>query len=222
MLHPITPTFTHTHIPDLAPDRETIEWLMNCSKFPNGGSVDFRFIDSDSDSGSSVVVDIEGDFNCSGQDLTDFKGVRFGRVSGSFICCYNRLKNLAGAPMEVGGIFDCGHNELINLIGAPAIVGGPIYFGNNRLVGLEGAPVRHGSGYETGPGIFLSNPVSEKTLYNIYQYMIRGFSYQRALGNSWNLMPEEDRILMYADNPDLSDDERRGYELMNRVKEISI
>jgi hypothetical protein len=29
-------------------------------------------------------------------------------------------------------------------------------------------------------------------------------------------------MLMYADNPGLSADERKGYELMDRVREISI
>jgi hypothetical protein len=86
------------------------------------------------------------------------------------------------------------------------------------LVSLEGAPVRHG----TVPGIFIFNAVSAKTLFCIYDDMSHGSSYQEALENFWNEMPEEDKMLMYADNPGLSADERKGYELMDRVREISI
>jgi hypothetical protein len=32
------------------------------------------------DGTNSIVVDVAGDFDCSGQDLVNFKGVRFGRV----------------------------------------------------------------------------------------------------------------------------------------------
>jgi hypothetical protein len=170
------------------------------------------------DGTNSIVVDVAGDFDCSGQDLVNFKGVRFGRVCGTFRCGYNKLRSLAGAPREVGGSFYCGNNELSNLIGAPERVDGPLYFGNNRLVSLEGAPVRHG----TVPGIFIFNAVSAKTLFCIYDDMAHGSSYQEALENFWNEMPEEDKMLMYADNPGLSADERKGYELMDRVREISI
>ena len=192
-------------------DRKTINWLEYCVNF-SSGSLSFR------QSADGALVDVAGDFDCSGQDLVDFKGVRFGRVGGTFRCGYNKLRSLAGAPREVGGSFYCGNNELSNLIGAPERVDGPLYFGNNRLVSLEGAPVRHG----TVPGIFIFNAVSAKTLFCIYDDMAHGSSYPEALENSWNEMSEEDKMLMYADNPGLSADERKGYELMDRVREISI
>lgn len=196
-------------------DRETIRWIMGCAS-PVDITMSLRKITPDGT--NSIVVDVAGDFDCSGQDLVDFKGVRFGRVGGTFRCGYNKLRSLAGAPREVGGSFYCGNNELSNLIGAPERVDGPLYFGNNRLVSLEGAPVRHG----TVPGIFIFNAVSAKTLFCIYDDMAHGSSYQEALENFWNEMPEEDKMLMYADNPGLSADERKGYELMDRVREISI
>jgi hypothetical protein len=49
-----------------------------------------------------------------------------------------------------------------------------------------------------------------------------GKRYTEALLQYWNEMSEHDKLLMYADNPDLSADEKRGYELMNRVRGISI
>ena len=53
------------------------------------------------------LVDVEGDFrfsNCIYEKPEDLKGVRFGKVRGSFDCSYNYLTSLAGAPQKVGGI----------------------------------------------------------------------------------------------------------------------
>ena len=47
--------------------------------------------------------------------------------------------------------------------------------------------------------------------------MKSGKSYQEALAQYWSEVPEEDKILMYKDNTDLSADEKRGYELMDKV-----
>jgi hypothetical protein len=90
--------------------------------------------------GPDGKVDVEGDFNCSKQDLVGFKGVRFGRVSGGFSCSNNRLETLEGAPETVGGDFYCGNNRLETLEGAPETVDGGFYCSNNRLETLEGAP----------------------------------------------------------------------------------
>jgi len=86
------------------------------------------------------LVDVDGDFDCMKQGLTDFKGVKFGRVSGHFFCGYNRLTTLEGAPQSVGGDFRCYDNELTSLVGAPQTVGGSFYCENNELTTLEGAP----------------------------------------------------------------------------------
>jgi hypothetical protein len=47
--------------------------------------------------------------------------------------------------------------------------------------------------------------------------MKTGRSYPEVLSEYWDQMPEEEKILMYANNPDLSDDEKRGYELKAKV-----
>jgi hypothetical protein len=46
--------------------------------------------------------------------------------------------------------------------------------------------------------------------------MSDGYSYPEALSQYWDEMLDSDKDLMYADNPDLSDDEKRGYELKIR------
>ena len=90
--------------------------------------------------GGDGKVDVQGDFDCPQQDLEGFKGVRFGRVSGYFLCGGNKLMELEGAPETVGGGFYCSNNKLTSLEGAPKVVGGDFYCGYNRLTTLEGAP----------------------------------------------------------------------------------
>ena len=85
-------------------------------------------------------VDVDGVFDCSEQGLTDFKGVRFGKVSGGFYCEGNQLTTLEGAPRAVSLSFHCGGNQLTSLMGAPQTVGGDFHCYNNDLTSLVGAP----------------------------------------------------------------------------------
>jgi hypothetical protein len=85
-------------------------------------------------------VDVDGDFDCGEQGLTDLKGVKFGEVSGDFHCESNQLTTLAGAPKTVDGYFRCEYNQLTSLVGAPQTVGRSFYCNDNRLTTLEGAP----------------------------------------------------------------------------------
>jgi len=93
------------------------------------------------------LVDIDGNFDCSVQKLTDFKGVRFGKVSGDFWFSYNQLSSLEGAPQSVGGGFWCHDNGLSSLEGAPQSVGGDFGCSYNQLRSLEGAPQSVGGGF---------------------------------------------------------------------------
>ena len=86
------------------------------------------------------LVDVEGSFDCRGQRLKGFKGVKFGVVNRYFWCENNRLTSLVGAPQEVGGSFDCSNNSLTSLVGAPLKVGESFDCDNNRLTSLVGAP----------------------------------------------------------------------------------
>jgi hypothetical protein len=117
---------------------------------------------------STGLVDVNGDFYCGQQDLTDFKGVAFGHVRGYFLCNYNQITSLEGAPQKVNGNFgcssnlltslkgapqtvngdfDCDNNQMTSLKGAPLKVGGSFYCNNNQLTSLEGAPQKVGSGF---------------------------------------------------------------------------
>jgi len=86
------------------------------------------------------LVDIEGNFDCAKKKLKDFKGVRFGVVTGDFNCDDNKLTSLEGAPQEVGGSFRCHNNKLTSLVGAPQEVEGYFDCSYNMLTSLEGAP----------------------------------------------------------------------------------
>ena len=83
---------------------------------------------------------MNGHFDCGFQVLTDFKGVKFGKVSGDFRCENNQLTTLEGAPQIVGKHFYCSANQLTSLEGAPHSVGGDFYCSDNQLTSLEGAP----------------------------------------------------------------------------------
>ena len=207
-------------------DLEQIEWLNICTE----GTWKLN-----PDTG---LVDIDGSFDCSEQGLTDFKGVRFGTVSGYFDCDGNRLTSLVGSPESVGGDFFCSYNQLSSLDGAPESVEGYFYCYSNQLTSLVGAPVEVGGHFicsynqlislegapeSIGGNIYCSeNLVSEETLLAIYKLMKRRMSYTASLLQYWNQMPEEDKLLMYRDNPYLADDKRREYELRYKVRGISI
>ena len=51
-------------------------------------------------------------FDCNQQDLTDFKGIRFGHINGGFYCDNNQITSLEGAPQTVGGGFYCTNNPV--------------------------------------------------------------------------------------------------------------
>ena len=94
------------------------------------------------------LVDVQGDFNCSGQELDSFRGVRFGHVSDSFYCWSNNLTSLEGAPQSVGGSFSCFNNKLTSLEGAPQSVGWDFWCNGNKLTSLVGAPQSVGGDFD--------------------------------------------------------------------------
>ena len=96
---------------------------------------------------STGLVDIKGDFSCVGEGLSDFKGVRFGKVSGSFSCSYNFFRTLEGGPQTVEGDFYCSRNSLETLTGAPRSIGGDFSCHSNFLRTLQGGPETVGGGF---------------------------------------------------------------------------
>jgi len=107
---------------------EQVEWLDQCTS----GTWQLN--------PSTGEVDVDGEFSCREQGLSDFKGVRFGVVEVHFSCNDNQLTTLEGAPRKVGESFYCYNNQLTSLEGAPQKVGGSFYCNDNQLTTLEGAP----------------------------------------------------------------------------------
>jgi hypothetical protein len=93
------------------------------------------------------LVDVDVDFNCSHSSLSNFSGIEFGNISGSFDCSYNKLVSLEGAPQKVGNTFYCYNNQLVSLEGAPQEVSGGFYCSNNQLVSLKGSPKKVGESF---------------------------------------------------------------------------
>ena len=86
------------------------------------------------------VVDVDGNIHCFNKGISDFKGIKFGKVSGDFDCSYNNLTSLEGCPKEVSGHFYCYDNNLTSLEGCPKEVGGGFYCHYNSLTSLEFGP----------------------------------------------------------------------------------
>ena len=204
--------------------REQVRWLDDCTV----GTWALNL--------QTGLVDVKGEFDCSGQGLTDFKGVKFGMFGGDFFCTdnaltslvgaplkvggyfycndnaltslagspqsvryfhceNNRLTSLVGAPLEVGGDFYCDDNSLTSLIGAPREVGGGFYCHDNALTSLEGAPLKVGRDF-----VCSDNPVSRDTLKTIFDKMKQGTSYLAAVESLWSEIPQDDQVLLYADD----------------------
>ena len=162
---------------------EQIEWLDECA-------------DEWKLNRQTGLINVDGDFWCSGQGLTDLKGVRFGKVRGDFDCHDNELTTLEGAPQTVNGDFYCYDNALTTLVGAPKTVGGGFYCRNNT--------------------------VSETTLDSIFALMKSGKPYQQALEEYWPEMGEKERVLMYKEMPSLSPEDARKYKALatyNNIKD---
>ena len=157
------------------------------------------------------LVDVDGDFNCSGQGLSDFKGVRFGVVRRDFYCKNNRLTTLEGAPQKVGGHFDCRNNQLTTLEGAPQEVRRDFSCDNNQLTSLEGVPLEiSGSNF-----YYRNNPVSEKTFKRIFGRMQASGSYLEAVESFWSSFPPEDRALLYRPEFEwVIGDERKKFDAL--------
>jgi hypothetical protein len=115
-------------------NEEQINWLDQCTYGFQGQRWKFNR--------KTGEVNLGGSFECVGQGLTDFKGIRFGVVNGSFNCRFNHLTTLEGAPREIGGGFNCSHNQLKSLEGAPGEIATNFTCGYNQLPSLKGAPKR--------------------------------------------------------------------------------
>ena len=84
-------------------------------------------------------IDVDGDVHLSNRQISKLP-LKFGRVSGNFVCNYNIMKSLEGCPSYVGGEFACSNNNLNDLKYSPGYVGGKFDCSSNTLTTLDGSP----------------------------------------------------------------------------------
>ena len=181
------------------------------------------------------LVDVTGDFWMPKRNLVDFKGVKFGKVSGFFNCSDNSLTSLAGAPQSVGKFFNCSDNSLTSLAGAPQEVGAGFNCSDNSLTSLKGAPQRVGSFFNCsdnslsslegapqwvgGDLYFNDNTLSERAIKTVLERMFRkGFTLEQAVKDKWRYIPKEDKLYLAKHHPDLSQEKKAEYEALGRFK----
>ena len=199
---------------------ELVNWLGKCIR----GSWEI---------GKDGLVNVFGSFNCSGQDLKDFKGVKFGIVTENFDCNYNKLSSLKGAPREVGGGFYCSNNKLTSLEGSPKKVVHDFSCEDNKLTSLKGAPsevegwfycqgnkLTSLEGIPQGVGHLMcgDNPISEDTLGLIHYTMVEhNVPYVIALGMVKNSIKEDEYIKL---SKGLTNKTLNGASLLGRFMDI--
>jgi hypothetical protein len=185
---------------------------------------------------SEGFVDVVGDFNCSGKDIKDFMGIKFGKISGSFCCSKNKLTSLGGTPQEVGGSFNCLHNQLTSLEGAPQDVGGHFICCYNKLTSLKGAPQKVGGYFdcssnqitslvgtpqEVGGDFSCSGPL-EEAFELIYKKLKLGIPYGVALLASKSKISKKewdklDKSSIEGIDPEEADNIEKGGSFLSRV-----
>src|SRR3990167_2174291 len=88
---------------------------------------------------SNGTIDVNGDVDLRSRNLSKLP-FTFGKVTGYFLCNYNNLTSLIGAPESVGKSFYCRNNKLTSLAGAPKSVGRNFGCDDNYLTTLFRAP----------------------------------------------------------------------------------
>jgi len=83
------------------------------------------------------TLDVFQDVNLSRKNLTKLP-FKFGKIDGYFLCYFNKLTSLKGAPEIVMGNFDCSYNKLKSIKYAPKVVNGNFNLTWNKLKSLEG------------------------------------------------------------------------------------
>jgi hypothetical protein len=184
------------------------------------------------------LVDIEGNFDCAKKKLKDFKGVRFGvvtgdfncddnkltslegapkKVDGGFNCSDNNLTSLKGAPQEVGRDFHCHSNNLTSLVGAPQVVKGDFYCHSNNLTSLVGAPQKVGGDFNCY-AIYIKSPTPRNTLELVFEVMQENkIDYWTALCFLKSKIDSEEWVVLSKGIDErLSQDAQKGYSTLGQ------
>ena len=97
---------------------------------------------------------IEGHLNLRGQGMTELPDLSDVIVEGDFDCSENDLLSLKGSPKKVGGSYFCSFNKLKDLVGASKEVGRKFFCGNNdNLESFDGLPEKVGISFHSGSAI---------------------------------------------------------------------
>jgi len=184
-------------------------------------------------------IDIDGDFSCFDKGLSDFRWIKFGKVTGYFYCSYNGLTSLEGAPKKVGLSFYCHNNKLTSLDGSPKEIGGNFDCSDNKLTSLEFSPESVKGSFdcsynnltslefgpkEVGGDLRFSHNegLSTKTIGLIFDKMEKSkLDYKTVLKSLWKEIPIEDKILLYnADLDWIEGDEAAKLAKLNKYSNI--
>ena len=86
-----------------------------------------------------LTVDVNSRVDLSFKDLKDVP-IKFNKIEGDFNCSDNNLTSLEGCPTVINGGFHCGFNNLTSLKGCPTVINGGFHCSNNYLTSLECCP----------------------------------------------------------------------------------
>ena len=197
------------------------DFRCNAQKLPSFKGVRFGRISGKFDCSYNSLTSLEGSpqsvggtFDCSFNSLTSLKGAPQS-VGGTFSCHNNSLTSLKGAPQSVSGNFDCSYNSLTSLKGSPQSVGGYFFCSFNSLTSLEGAPRKVSDGFHCD-----NNTISERTIKEVLKRMSdSGISLGQAVESYWRYISKDDRLYLAKHNPNLSPEDKRGYEALLKFRD---
>ena len=122
---------------------------------------------------SDGLVDVDGHVNLNGKVLytigrysLEKLPLKFGTVTGYFLCNNNKLTTLEGAPHTVGNSFGCDGNKLTSLEFAPKSVGEHFWCNYNNIRSFEGLVNIVGNFYSSDNPVWeiceIINPIDNK------------------------------------------------------------
>lgn len=120
---------------------------------------------------------INGDFDCSNNNLTSLKNCPF-RVMGSLYVYNNSLTSLDGCAESVGMNFNCSGNNLLSLYGGPMKVGKNYNFSSNIYLPSLGGITTQANNYNGNNNKKLPEEIQRYSQYmtqiihNQYKYSI--------------------------------------------------
>lgn len=154
----------YTH-PSTEMSVENIKSILN-----DLGVIDYTIVGNIVNVNHSVYLSNKGLYGC--------LPVKFGQINGDFNCSLNELTSLEGAPHTVLGTFDCSWNNLTSLEYSPKKVGRSFFCHNNSLETLKGAPTEVKRTFDCSFNTLKNlsgGPIRVESIFNITSNDIRTF-----------------------------------------------